>query len=187
MSVSRWVLERTALEASLPPYWTQCGKQSLLQMSSISLEKRRLRCHSGLILSQVLFFQHFFLLSDALYLATRGSAKLLCKESELGLLEGGAVADFLLVDMNGEQNIFYHSIPLGSTTLRQSDTKTASTYIQYLRKSPLDFAGHDNTRLFGHESAEDIVHKFVFLSDDRNIKQVWVNGQKVKDTDVPQC
>ena len=38
--------------------------------------------------------------------------------------------------------------------------------------------------MFGHESAEDIVHKFVFLSDDRNIKEVWVNGQKVKDTIV---
>ena len=49
------------------------------------------------------------------------------------------------------------------------------------------FAGHENTRLFGHESPEDIVHKFVFLSDDRNIKEVWVNGQKVKDTTFPPC
>ena len=55
----------------------------------------------------------------------------------------------------------------------------ASSYTQ-----ASDFLGHENTRLFGHESAEDIVHKFVFLSDDRNIKEVWVNGQKVKDTIV---
>jgi len=80
--------------------------------------------------------------SDALYLATRGSAQLLEKEGELGLLEGGALADILLVDMQG----------------------------------------HENTQLFGHESPEDMVHKFVFLSDDRNIKSVWVNGRKVKDT-----
>ena len=66
----------------------------------------------------------------------------------------------------------------------QSETIRLNIYIS---KYPLDPAGHDNTRLFGHESAEDIVHKFVFLSDDRNIKQVWVNGQKVKDIDVPQC
>ena len=51
----------------------------------------------------------------------------------------------------------------------------------------LNLAGHENTRLFGHESAEDIVHKFVFLSDDRNIKEVWVNGRKVKDTDFTPC
>jgi hypothetical protein len=41
--------------------------------------------------------------------------------------------------------------------------------------------GHGNTQLFGHESDEDIVHKFVFLADDRNIAQVWVDGVKVKD------
>ena len=45
-----------------------------------------------------------------------------------------------------------------------------------------DSTGHENTELFGHESPKDIVHKFVFLSDDRNIKSVWVNGRKVKDT-----
>lgn len=37
------------------------------------------------------------------------------------------------------------------------------------------------TSLFGHESMEDMVHKFVFLGDDRNIVQVWVKGRKVKD------
>ena len=57
----------------------------------------------------------------------------------------------------------------------------------YVLEDPLNPAGHENTRLFGHESAEDIVHKFVFLSDDRNIKEVWVNGRKVKDTDFTQC
>ena len=45
-------------------------------------------------------------LSDALYLATRGSAQLLEKEGELGLLEGGALADILLVDMQGGWNYF---------------------------------------------------------------------------------
>ena len=35
--------------------------------------------------------------------------------------------------------------------------------------------------LFGHESVEDVVQKFVFLGDDRNIVQIWVDGQMVKD------
>ena len=35
--------------------------------------------------------------------------------------------------------------------------------------------------LFGHESVEDMVQKFVFLGDDRNIVQIWVDGQRVKD------
>ena len=45
--LSRWVLERTALEDSPLPSWTRCGKQSLRQMSFTSLERRRLHCHSG--------------------------------------------------------------------------------------------------------------------------------------------
>ena len=35
--------------------------------------------------------------------------------------------------------------------------------------------------LFGHESVEDLVQKFVFLGDDRNIVQIWVDGKMVKD------
>ena len=35
--------------------------------------------------------------------------------------------------------------------------------------------------LFGHENLVDLVHKFVFLADDRNLVQVWINGRLVKD------
>ena len=41
-------------------------------------------------------------------------------------------------------------------------------------------SAHSNTRLFGGESFLDIVSKFVFLADDRNIKNVWVSGKLVK-------
>ena len=40
---------------------------------------------------------------------------------------------------------------------------------------------HD-TELMGFESLEDIIHKFVFLGDDRNLVQVFVNGKCVKNT-----
>jgi len=78
--------------------------------------------------------------SDALYLATRGSANILDMDS-IGALNMGMQADIILVDMEA----------------------------------------HSNTQLFGTESSEDIVSKFVFLSDDRNIKRVWVAGKIVKD------
>jgi len=45
----------------------------------------------------------------------------------------------------------------------------------------VDMKGHAATSPFGHETATDLVHKFVFLADDRNIAQVWVDGKKVKD------
>jgi len=47
----------------------------------------------------------------------------------------------------------------------------------------VDMNAHNNTRLFGTESTEDKVSKFVFLADDRNISKVWVAGNLVKDTD----
>ena len=36
------------------------------------------------------------------------------------------------------------------------------------------------THLFGFETMEDIVHKFVFIGDDRNISQVFVKGRCIK-------
>lgn len=44
----------------------------------------------------------------------------------------------------------------------------------------VDMDAQSNTRLFGNESFKDIVSKFVFLADDRNIRNVWVAGKLVK-------
>ena len=40
-------------------------------------------------------------------------------------------------------------------------------------------ANHDSV-LFGFESVQDMIHKFVFLADDRNLVQVYVKGRCVK-------
>ena len=42
--------------------------------------------------------------------------------------------------------------------------------------------GGDNfdTELFGFETINDLIHKFVFLGDDRNVVQVFVKGNCVK-------
>ena len=37
------------------------------------------------------------------------------------------------------------------------------------------------TNLFGYKSVKEMVQKFVFLGDDRNIIQVYVGGKLVKD------
>ena len=41
--------------------------------------------------------------------------------------------------------------------------------------------GHQASTPFGHETPADLVHKFVFLADDRNIARVWVGGALVKE------
>ena len=99
-------MERTVPEAFPPLSWTRCGRRSLRPMLSTSLGRKRLLCHSGFILFLLPPIHHPHC-SDALYLATRGSARVLDKEGELGLLEVGAVADFLLVDMQGEFPLFW--------------------------------------------------------------------------------
>ena len=40
-------------------------------------------------------------------------------------------------------------------------------------------ANHDSF-LFGFETVQDMIHKFVFLGDDRNLVQVYVKGRCVK-------
>ena len=42
-------------------------------------------------------------------------------------------------------------------------------------------SGKWDTQLFGFETLEDMIQKFCFLGDDRNIAQVWVEGRCVKD------
>ena len=39
----------------------------------------------------------------------------------------------------------------------------------------------EETNLFGFESIRDMIQKFVFVGDDRNVVQVFVNGKIVKD------
>lgn len=39
----------------------------------------------------------------------------------------------------------------------------------------------EETNLFGYESVRDMIQKFVFVGDDRNVIQVYVNGKLVKD------
>ena len=38
------------------------------------------------------------------------------------------------------------------------------------------------TTLFGHETLDDLIQKFVFTGDDRNVIQVFVKGEVVKDS-----
>ena len=50
--------------------------------------------------------------SDVLYLATRGGARLLDREHELGALEVGQLFDSLLIDMEGDEFILLPSLTL---------------------------------------------------------------------------
>ncbi len=62
---------------------------------------------------------------EALYIATRGSAKVLGMEHELGALEAGYLADMILVDTSGLHHQPLHSIPASLVyNTRASDVRT---------------------------------------------------------------
>merc|ERR1712226_1160700 len=79
----------------------------------------------------------------AIYLATRGSAKVCSLDKVTGSFDIGLQFDALRIKMN-------------------------------------DVRGESS--LFGHESIHDMIQKFVFVGDDRNVVQVYVNGKVAKDT-----
>ena len=83
-----------------------------------------------------------FKISGAIYLATRGSAKVCSLDQVTGSFDVGMKFDALRIKMNN---------------------------------------GREETTLFGYESIKDMIQKFVFVGDDRNITQVYVNGKLVKD------
>ena len=77
----------------------------------------------------------------ALYLATRGSAKICSLDEMTGKFDEGFEFDALRIKMNERRK---------------------------------------ETTLFGHESISDMIQKFVFVGDDRNIIQTYVGGKTVK-------
>lgn len=87
---------------------------------------------------------------EALYLSTRGGAKVVGLENRIGGFEVGFDWDVQLID-------------LGQDVSDEGDGEGG----------PVD--------IFGWESWEDRVHKWVFGGDDRNTVAVWVKGRLVHD------
>lgn len=84
---------------------------------------------------------------EALYLATRGGAKVVGKEQEIGGFEVGMLWDAQMVELGGS--------------------------IEEREKSV------GNIDIFGWESWEEKIAKWVWNGDDRNVRKVWVGGKLV--------
>ncbi|KAJ5615358.1 hypothetical protein N7537_000472 [Penicillium hordei] len=101
---------------------------------------------------------------ESLYLATRGGAAVVDMGSELGGFDMGMLWDVQLIRLGG---------------------------VKLVEKSPLDGVPGDgsanlvqagpvgNVDLFGTESWEEKIQKWVWSGDDRNVKAVWVGGRLV--------
>ncbi|RMZ84136.1 hypothetical protein DV738_g688, partial [Chaetothyriales sp. CBS 135597] len=100
--------------------------------------------------------RHNLSVGDALYLATVGGAKVVGMAGKLGLFEEGMLYDAQEID-------------LGDDIISSSSSSEGGE--QLAGDSPVD--------IFGWESWENKVAKWVWNGDDRNVKRVWVGGRLV--------
>lgn len=101
---------------------------------------------------------------ESLYLATRGGAAVVDMGSDIGGFDMGMLWDVQLIRLGG---------------------------VKLVEKSPLDGVPGDggadlvqagpvgNVDLFGTETWEEKIQKWVWSGDDRNVKAVWVGGRLV--------
>ncbi|KAF3480962.1 chlorohydrolase family protein [Arthroderma uncinatum] len=93
---------------------------------------------------------------EALYLATRGGAKVFKMEDEIGGFEKGMFWDAQMIELGDSVEDNGQSIDERST-LQQ----------------------YGNVCMYGWESWEERVAKWMWTGDDRNVKAVWVGGRLV--------
>ena len=94
---------------------------------------------------------------DALYLATRGGAQVVDMADKIGGFEIGMFWDAQLIELGP------------CVSAGQDDTPEADQ--QNIAVSNVD--------IFGWESWEERIAKWVWSGDDRNVRAVWVNGRLV--------
>lgn len=99
---------------------------------------------------------------EVLYLATRGGAKVVGLEGRVGGFEVGMEFDAQLVGLGGVDEE-------GRATTAAVDTEDG------VEEEEED----GDVDVFGWESWEDLVAKWLFNGDDRNTKKVWVRGRLV--------
>lgn len=101
---------------------------------------------------------------ESLYLATRGGAAVVDMADELGGFEEGMLWDAQLIELGGVPELSGN--PLGG----ESDSVGRSL----VKSGPVG-----NVDLFGGESWEEKIQKWVWSGDDRNVRAVWVGGRLV--------
>ncbi|EPS29461.1 hypothetical protein PDE_04410 [Penicillium oxalicum 114-2] len=100
---------------------------------------------------------------ESLYLATRGGAAVVDMADDLGGFDEGMIWDAQLIELGGMQD-------LPQNPLLQPTNDTHSL----IKSGPVG-----NVDLFGTETWEEKIHKWVWSGDDRNVKAVWVGGRPV--------
>lgn len=91
---------------------------------------------------------------EAIYLATLGGAKVLNLDGKVGNFVLGKEFDALVVN------------------LKATPGSNSNSSLQQI-------TGESTVDIFQHETVSDLIEKFVYLGDDRNIVEIYVKGKKV--------
>ncbi|KAJ5290708.1 Glycogen debranching enzyme [Penicillium atrosanguineum] len=107
---------------------------------------------------------------DALYLATRGGAAVVDMPDDIGGFDQGMIWDAQLIELGAVQNNTVS--PLDAAPVRSLAGRT------------LPMSGPvGNVDLFGNETWQEQIQKWMWSGDDRNVKNVWVQGKLVHTRD----
>jgi len=101
--------------------------------------------------------------AESLYLATRGGAAVVDMEGDIGGFDMGMLWDAQLIQLGGVKGA--EGSPLASVCDGTTDL---------VKAGPVG-----NVDLFGTETWEEKIQKWVWSGDDRNVKAVWVGGRLV--------
>ncbi|KAJ5774693.1 hypothetical protein N7457_009589 [Penicillium paradoxum] len=101
---------------------------------------------------------------ESLYLATRGGAAVVDMAGEVGGFEVGMLWDVQLVRLGGVRGV-------GDSPL---ESVSGDGSADLVKAGPVG-----NVDLFGTETWEEKIEKWVWSGDDRNVKAVWVGGRLV--------
>ncbi|KFY96020.1 hypothetical protein V500_02582 [Pseudogymnoascus sp. VKM F-4518 (FW-2643)] len=103
---------------------------------------------------------------DSLYLATRGGAAVVDMADDIGGFDMGMIWDAQLIELGAVEN--------NSTTLLDVARVNGLASRSLFESGPVG-----NVDLFGNETWQEQVQKWMWSGDDRNVKNVWVQGYLV--------
>ena len=107
---------------------------------------------------------------DSLYLATRGGAAVVDMADDIGGFDKGMIWDAQLIQLGAVKN----------TTTSPLD---ASHVNSLAARAVVESGPVGNVDLFGNETWREQIQKWMWSGDDRNVKNVWVQGKLVHSRD----
>jgi guanine deaminase len=103
---------------------------------------------------------------ESLYLATRGGAAVVDMADDIGGFDEGMIWDAQLVELGAVNN--------STTSPLDVAPGNGVTSGALLNSGPVG-----NVDLFGDETWQEQIQKWMWSGDDRNVKNVWVQGKLV--------